>query len=210
MKKLAYTITASVLYTLLFACSPIDNIHPFDQKQAAILIKNRMVPKPTQQMIALGLPNNQRWVQIDIPSTHTTATSIMLLRENENLSNWTERIQTKIVGHIYKSDMTARKFVASEMDHAHQNCQQIDGKIVSQTSQYVVYQLSVSGCRNTRNQKQIGKAFNGIDATYVVRYSALTGQVGHAQFNRMLHIIKTAELVRNPRYTKIVNAHWWL
>ena len=42
---------------------------------------------------------------------------------------------------------------------------------------------------------QIGKAFNGVDAVYMVYYSAVSGQVSTEQAQRMMRVIKAARLI---------------
>lgn len=197
MKKISYALVVP-LYFSLMACSPVNSIHPFDDEEAAILIKSNMVAKPTQQMVVLQFPRGEHWKKL--PDPLGTGSMVVLFPQNENPAAWNEKIQTKISGFIYKPNLTVKTFAQMEMDQAEKNCFHVNDAIITQTPQSMFYRVDVSDCENNKNQTQFGKIFKGIDAIYLVRYSAIMGKVSKTQMMAMSQTIKNAELVKNPHY----------
>lgn len=190
MNKLLYLITASGFIGFLSACSPIDSVRPFDQQQANVLLHEDHRTQPAKQMITLRLPNGQHWQK--------TGNPVMLFPYEENASNWHQRIDTKISGYKNTPGITASTFVKNEIDIAAQNCKHIRPEILEETSAALIYRLNAAGCVHDEDSKQIAKVFNGMDAVYLVRYSAIEGKTTPVQFDHMSRSIKTAQLIKNP------------
>lgn len=193
MKKSCLVI---LLLIHLCACSPIDSLKPFDQTQAAKLLLQHSIPIRTQQMIALTLPREQLWLNVDL-SQNIQGTPRMLIPCDATIFNWTQSIRTMIWGYINDPSITAIKLVHNQILDAKNDCAQIHANIEVNSTHYIIYHLQFSACRDRKNQMQIGKAFNGVDAIYLVYYSAITGQVTELQFNKMIQVIKHARLVPN-------------
>lgn len=187
------------LYTLLSACSSVDSTKVFDQQQAANLLHQSRTTQPTQQMIKIALPDKHNWKRVDM-SLGTVGTPIMLIPVNETTTNWNQSIRTKILPFISDKDATAYKFVRNEISNAKSDCKTAEATILSQTDESVFYSIHMNGCDDEKNQTRIGKAITGSDAVYSVYYSAVTGQVNDKQMNRYSQVIKTAQLVHDPRY----------
>lgn len=199
MKKIIFLTGATTLVTILSACSPIDSLKPFDQKQAAKLFEENYTPKPAQQMIKLNLPQKRAWKKIDL-SAIKKGSPVMLIPVNENAEKWNESISTKISAYTADPDMSASKFAGAEINRAAQNCKQIGSKFLATNTQSVVYRLDLIGCKYGNDRVEISKAFNGNDAVYAVRYIALNGRVDANEISKMSHVIETAQLIRNPKY----------
>lgn len=195
MKQIGRYATLLLACTLLPACSPINSIQPFDQQQAAILLRDSATANPAKQMIALNLPRKQAWKMIDLSRNHLGA-PVLLLPQNESETTWSERIQTKM--RPYKTDFTvnALAFVLNEIAIAKQHCPKTQSNILTQTQQSVSYQLTLADCANAANQYQVGKALNGQDGVYFVRYASVTTDA--LQHARMQQVIQSAKLVQNP------------
>lgn len=201
MKTSYPSLCTTFLCLLLPACAKVNSVHPFDDKQAAILIQQQYVAKPTQQMIAVTLPHPEQWKKID-KSRGTLGTPLLLIPQHESEHQWSESISTKISGYINTPQMTPLSFVRSEIAIAKENCKQVAVTLLSETAGAVTYRLDKTQCKNDKNEKQIGKAFNGRDAVYFLQYSAQNPQMSQAQFNKMSRVIQTARLVNNPHYQK--------
>lgn len=183
----------------LSACSQVNSLEPFDNKQAAYVLQQNDTSTPTEQMIKLDLPHNNQWKKIDL-SYQNKGAPVILVPTQQNENNWTESIRTKINAYINTPGITAKQVVQADLNQARANCQEATGKILQETNNAIVYQLNFSNCKNEKNQTQIGKAFNGKDAVYVVRYTALSCRVVPADFGAMSQTIKSAQLVPDPRY----------
>jgi hypothetical protein len=193
------TIALASCYALLSACSSVDSTKVFNQQQAAILLHQGRTTQPTQQMMKVPLPDKREWKRVDM-SLGTIGTPIMLIPANETATNWNQSIRTKILPYISDKDATAHKFVRNEIFNTKSDCKIAEATILSQTDESVFYSIRMSSCNDERNQTRIGKAITGNDAVYSVYYSAITGQVSDKQINRYSQVIKTAQLVHDPRY----------
>lgn len=184
---------------LLSACSPVNSVAPFDHEQAAILLQEHIVAKPTQQMIRITLPQKENWQKITA-AQNTIGSPVMLIPRGESAANWSESIQTGLSAYVYHPDSKAAIFVQNAMDRAKKICQHAEASLLAETHQYVIYQIDMSDCRKEKNQRQIGKVLNGEDAIYMVRYVAVSGKISASEWKQMSSAIKNAALVRNPRY----------
>lgn len=179
-----------LMITNLSACAAVDSVQVFDKKQAANMLKNKYVKIPAKQMIKLALPREQAWKTVKRNS------SIILLRHpEETTSCWTETIQGQASAYARERSMTAAKFIETAFEDASSHCQKTCGQIITKNPLYITYKLTLSNCNKEKNQTQIGKAFNGIDAVYLVRYAAISGKVSEMQVNKMTRSIMTAKLV---------------
>ncbi len=173
---------------IITACSPIDSIRPFDHQQADILLHEEQIKKPARQMISLALPRGQYWQKSGNP--------IKLFHDQQNEDNWREKIDTTISSYKNNPGITAIQMAKLEIDKAAQNCKQTGSEILQESRQVIVYRLNMTDCYSMEGNKQIAKLFNGIDAVYMVRYSAVEGKISKSQFDKMSQSIKTAQLVK--------------
>jgi hypothetical protein len=182
----------------LFGCADMgQSIHNFKQNRENNLLQQYGAMKPAQQTVFFKFPNEKPWKKVDQSITNE-GMSMTFVHNNENMSNWTESLRTITVPYHKMPGITAKKLVQIEMNHAKKFCQRSSSHIVSETSKSIIYTINVSGCPGEENQSQIGKAFNGIDAVYAVRYSAMTGKVADSEFNMVANVIKKSELIKNP------------
>lgn len=196
MKKNILTATA----IFLSSCTSFDSLQPFDQKQAALVMRQYYNVRPAQQMIKINLSQTHAWKKIDI-SPEKKGTPVILIPKNQTADNWNESITTKIAPFIGDQDITAKKLVQKEFEIAAKNCKQITPSILDETESFVTYSLNTLGCKTNDNANEIGKAFNGNDAVYLVKYSTrVNHQVTINEFNKMTTIIKSARLVKDPRH----------
>jgi len=180
------------------ACSPINSLQPFDQEQAALILKNDYVIQPAQEKIEITLPQEQDWKKVNLAESKR---NIMLIPNNADVNHWDQSIRTQIIAYFDEPKITAKKMVLSEMKYAHEHCNQVKAMLIKQTKKFIIYKLDIANCPNQANQIQIGKTFNGIDAVYTLYYTALTDKVPITQLKQMSHMIKTAQLVRNNEMT---------
>ena len=199
--KINYFLITLILFISLAACAKINSVHPFDQQQAAILLEQYHVAKPSQQMIALPLPHPALWKKIDIAGI-TNGTRFILIPKNDSSVNWNESIRTQISGYANTPRMTALTLARKDIHLAVERCLRVNSYMLAEKPQYVIYQLDSANCKNDRDETQMVKVFNGRDAVYLIRYTAITTRVSSAQINRMSRIIQSATLVANPRYKK--------
>jgi len=181
-----------LLTILLLGCSPINSVQPFDQQQAAQILKNDYVTQPAKQKIALDLPGDQKWKSLQ---TDANKNNRLLLPENNSLANWQQSIRTSITGYLDEPKINAKKIVLREIKNAYQQCQRVNASVLKETANYLIYKIDMAGCEHQPNQIQIGKTFNGSDAVYTVYYSAQTNQIATAQLILMSHVIKKSQLV---------------
>lgn len=193
MKKLTLISTL-----LLSACSTVDSVQVFDQQQAAILLKQQHQMYPTQQMIKLDLPDKNAWKKVDM-SYGTVGTPIMLIPEQQTRETWTQSFRTQIRGRRQTPDITAKHFVREIISAAKANCPAADGEITNEQSNQLEYKLKIQHCDTEPDQIQLGKAFNGEDAIYIVYYTAKTNAVDTQQIVQNAHVINSAKLVKSRR-----------
>lgn len=194
MKK----ISAIAIACSLTACSSVDSVQVFNQQQAAILLSHDHTMQPTRQMIKLPLANKHDWKKIDI-SYGTIGTPVMLIPTNETRDDWTQSYRTQIRGYRHSPGINAKKMAQQIMADAKQQCTQAAGEVIIDHPSFTEYKLKLSGCHEEQDQIQVGKAFNGSDAVYVVYYSAKTGRASNAEINKNAHAIRYAKLLKNPQ-----------
>lgn len=194
MKKIILTCALAII---LSACSPVDSMRPFDNQQAANLLKQHLNVVPTKQMIALNLPNKHHWQRFDV-SYGTVGTPIMLIPTTENPQNWTESFRTRISDDNTHPGVTPLQFAQQQINDAKAHCVYANGDIVQENKEYAIYQLNMSDCQEEKNLMQIGKAIKGIDAVYLVDYSA-TANISKSHFEQMARAVRSATLVSNVK-----------
>ena len=195
MKNLFLALSAF----LLTACSQVNSVTPFDNEQAAKVLQQNYTSQPTEQMVKLNLPNKNNWQKIDL-SYENKGAPVILIPTNENVNNWSQSVRTKISAYINSPYITAKQVVQNDLNNARNHCQQATGNIIEESKNAIVYRLDFANCYDEKNQMQIGKAFNGKDAVYLVRYTALANQISSADIHAMSHAIQQAQLVADPRY----------
>lgn len=194
MKKISLLTLLSTF--LLAACSPVDSVQVFDQKQAAILLHQQYPMQTTQQMIKLSLPNKNHWKKVDM-SLGTVGTPIMLIPENENMNNWTQSYRTQIRGLRHDAATDAHSLVRELIAKAKKRCTTTNAEILHEQAASTEYKLKITGCQNETDQVQIGKALNGQDAIYVVYYTAQIDSVKMKQIEQNTQVISAAKLVQS-------------
>jgi hypothetical protein len=177
----------------LFACADIDSVKPFDQQQAAMLLQQHTNFKPAANYIKISLPNKNNWQRIDL-SFDKKGSPVMLVPLQETTTTWTERIDTYITGYNENADVTAKQFSVNAIAKAHRICNNVSAQLLEQSTEYVIYRINSNYCSNHQATIQIAKAFNGSDAVYVVRYTALPS-IGEKQITAMTAVIKNAQLI---------------
>lgn len=193
MKKILLSL--SVIF--ITSCSSVDSMHVFDNQQAANLLKQHLNALPTQERIALNLPNKRNWQRIDL-SYGTLGTPIMLIPTNEEPNSWTQSFRSRISGYRTNPTITPEQFATEQVNYAKENCAHTNGGMRESTKAFAIYQIEMSDCRDEQNQTQIGKAMKGSDAVYLVSYSAATS-VSMAEFDKMARVVKGAQLVVNRK-----------
>lgn len=191
-------VSSTLISISLTACSPIDSVHPFDNQQAANLIKEWYVKKPAQQRISIALKDKHNWKRIDL-SLHTQGSPIMLIPLDQTASHWNESIRTDLRPYSTHPDMTASQYVTARFTVSQSDCKHNQTKLISTTKEYVIYSIVSDTCKSTPNFLEVGKAFNGRDAIYVVYYTALNNQISSAEINERSRLVEKAQLVDNPR-----------
>lgn len=175
---------------LLAACSSIDSTRPFDEEQAARLIRQDCYVRPARQRIAIRLPSKDKWQRIDL-SRGTVGSPVMFIPRCESEACWTESVRTEFLS--YETDYNAMPMkLIDQVAQGNLACKNVKPMVLSQSHSAVIYRLQCD------KQVQYGKAFNGKDAVYMVYYTADTGAVNTSQISRMQHAIAVAELTRNP------------
>lgn len=196
-----FTLTFASI-SLLCACSTVDSLKPFDHEQAAHILKQNYVSKPTRQAIVLHLPNKKHWQRIDV-SYKTIGTPIMLIPYDEDRNHWHESIRSSLANYIVNPNMTPEQFVAKRIKHAKTHCSVANATILKSSTQMVAYQLVMKQCDHEPDQLQIGKAMSGADAIYHVYYSVLASPTAEMALRNHAGIIESARLVNNPRYVPL-------
>jgi hypothetical protein len=198
INKFCYQISLiAAIAATTSACSPVNSVSVFDQKQVEALIHENTTSKPAKEMVKLNLQNPTDWEKIDI-STNQRGTPAILIPLNETTDNWSQKISTSNYAFLSIKSPMASRIVMREIDNAKQNCKHADAKILSETRLQIIYRLQSAGCPDQKDQMQIAKAFNGSDAVYIVRYAALTPAVSAKQIDKMARVIETAQLVKSP------------
>lgn len=183
----------------LSACSSVDSVRIFDQQQAEYLIHQNRTSQPTQQRIKISLPKKSEWKKIDL-SFGVLGAPVMLVPQNETRTNWSQSIRSNISPLIHSHHVTTIQFVQNKLFAAKQDCQKIEIIHLQQIAESVIYRINKMNCYEDKNQLQIGKAFKGRDAIYLVYYSAIDGKVNREQIHQLSQVIETARLVSNPKY----------
>lgn len=196
MRTIKNGLVFSTLVTMLTACSPIDSVHPFDQNQAAILLKQFYVSKPTQEAIVINLENRSHWKKIN-SSSGTLGTQLWLVPINQSDRVWQESIRTYVVAYHYFPDITLSTIFKRINLKAEAVCEKVESKILTETNNSLIYSMTLSHCKEEPNQKQVGKIFKGKDAMYGVYYTALENSVTPLHFEEYAKVIKRARLVGN-------------
>lgn len=184
---------------LLTACSPVDSTRVFDQQQAAYMLHEGRTTQPMQERVKLALPNKRQWKQIDL-SLGTVGSPIMLIPSHESDSQWTQSIRTQLVPFANDHDATVYRTAKNDMANAGKYCKQTHSDILSLNEREAYYRITLSNCVEEKNQVRYGKAMLGNDAIYVVYYTALPDEVSPQQIQTLANVVKTAKLVRDPRY----------
>jgi hypothetical protein len=190
-KHVAFLMLTSALLT---ACSTIDSLRVFDNEEAARLLQQNSTSRPTRQRIAINLPDSNAWQRIDL-SFGTKGSPIMLVPKQQTYADWNESVRTQIKAYYHFPDITAKDFVAQKIQQAKQECKHVEAQIITANKSYSLYRLNIANCRIVKNQLQIGKAFNGVDAVYVVYYAADLTQISDAEVKRMSGVIAATRLV---------------
>lgn len=194
MKKICLLLVCIFILTLN-ACTSVDSLKPFDNEEAAKLVQQFYVKKPAQQMISLSLPHKTNWQRI------TQADGTIMLIPNQATSNhWQESIRTKIHGKPINNSLTLDTFVQNETNIPKGDCSVVDVKVLSKTDDFILYRLLKYDCQNVKNEIQFVKSFNGIDAFYVVYYTARLGKTTPKANQTMYGVIKSSQLIWNHRY----------
>ena len=178
---------------LLSACSPINSLQPFNQEQAALVLKSDYVTQPAQEKIEIVLPDEDNWKKINIVKNKK---NLMFIPRNENIDSWKQSIRTQIIAYLDEPKISAKKMVLSEMRFAYNHCKQVKAMLIKQTASFVTYKLDMHHCDEQADQIQVGKIFNGVDAVYMVYYTALSNQTSSIQLQQMSEMIKTTQLVK--------------
>lgn len=181
------------LSLVLASCSDVDSVRPFDKKQAAVYLKQNRIFKPTQQMIALALPNRQEWQRIDV-SLQTVGTPIMLIPKNETQLHWTQSIRTQIRSDERYPSLTADTFISAEAAEEKQFCQLVDGKLLARNKNATLFSLTLKHCSDKPDQQQFGKILKGDDALYMVYYTWLNGT---REYPAVIKAVSDASLMPN-------------
>ncbi len=153
----------------------------------------------TKQKINLNLSSTQmNWNVVNKSSDDKKGIVVTLMPENQNLSRWKEGIRTSTILYSNEPTITAENFVQNEMVRAKKYCNQVDSNIIAQTTQSTTYQLNIARCSGGfPDQIMFGKAFNGIDGVYAVRYSAKMNQVSDSEINTMANVVKDSKLINS-------------
>jgi hypothetical protein len=118
----------------------------------------------------------------------------MYVPGNARLNNWNESIRS-LIQPYNNTGITAKKMIQLDIDGARKTCRQVNSNITAQTSQFVSYTLNAAGCSGEKSQLHVvGKAFNGVDAVYAVRYAAVPGNIS----NSIVKMITSSVLIQNP------------
>lgn len=186
------------IFILLTACSSIDSTRPFDAEQASVLLQQHGPTKPAKQMVSLALNQKHYWHKTDFPENEL-GSFVVLTPQSESVTKWNESIQSRMLPYDNMPNITATKLVQAEIMDVKNNCKTSDSTILDQTPHYIVYRLETNDCLNRKNRWQIGKIFNGTDGVYSVRYLADYREISKNHFDQISQIIKTAQLVKDPR-----------
>ncbi len=200
MKHISKIIALTSLAVSLSNCSQVDSTKVFDQEQAAYLLNQGSKSYPTKQLVKLSLANKQAWKKIDM-SYGTVGSPFMLIPLDATRDSWQQSIRTKISPYAANPDMTADKYVETIIANAKKACQRVSTDHLELNGTTVLYQLSLFHCGDENiTEVQIGKAFKGVDAVYVVYYTAKSG-TSEQQIRQTANTINKATLMKNPSYS---------
>ena len=192
--------------TFIIACSPVDSLSVFDDKQVDALLHEHSTSKPANEMVKLDLPNKNAWEKVDLSSDQRGA-PVALIPLNETIENWTQKISTQSVAILSVTSPSAHRIAMRDIDSAKQNCERVNARVLTDTNKFIVYRLEMGGCFRKVDQVQVVKAFNGSDAVYIVRYSVRGELVNAGQVEKMSRVIANAQLVRNP-VSRLASEGW--
>src|SRR5574337_1076811 len=150
----------------------------------------------TKQTIDMNLSKSDKtWSVVKQSNKDVMVT---LMPNGQTPANWKEGIRTTTFLYGNNADITAEKFVQNEIYRAKKYCSQVNANVLSQTPNDTTYQLNIANCSGGfPNQILIGKAFNGVDGVYAVRYSAKPGMVSQNEMDTMADVVKSSRLVSN-------------
>ncbi|HVE44473.1 MAG TPA: hypothetical protein VNC84_04995 [Gammaproteobacteria bacterium] len=198
-KQRSWFAIAGILTLLLTSCSPVDSVRPFDRQQAALLIKQNTHFVPTREWISIQLPQPSHWQRIN-QSFGTTNSPIMYIPRGENRDNPTESVQTDLSAYIYYPHITAKILMEKRAAHSKQACQTVTLNILQETATHLTYRLMSEHCMKRDDTVEIGKAFNGADAVYVVYYTANSHSVSTARIRQMTSTIALTTLRKQDKH----------
>lgn len=199
--KLFWPTIASAVTMLLTSCSPVNSVAPFDRQQAALLIKQNTHFVPTREWINIQLPQPSHWQRIN-KSFGTADSPIMYIPHDGDMNNPIESVQTDLRSYIYYPHMTAKIMVEKHAARNKQQCQTIRLQTLQETARSLTYRLIRGQCRGQDNTIEIGKAFNGADAVYVVYYIANSDNVPATRIKQMTNTIAVSTRYPQNPYRK--------
>lgn len=200
MPNFSKYLLLSSLALALSNCSQVDSTKVFDQEQAAYLLNQGSKSYPTKQLVKLSLANKSAWKKIDM-SYGTVGSPFMLIPLEATRDHWQQSIRTKISPFAANPDMTADKYVETIIANAKKACERVSTDHLELNNKQVLYQLSLFHCGEENiTEVQIGKAFTGVDAVYVVYYTAKSG-ITDQQIRQTANTINKAVLMKNPSYS---------
>lgn len=200
-KIIQFVFLSCLLYYITFflsACSPIDSLKPFDSKQIMVLLNEHHTKKPTQQMIQIDLPHPESWRKIDLSWTGSGSPSMFVL-SSESASDWTESIRTIMIPYADEPQLTPKKWLKAMQQHHNKHCKITTNTLQADDPNIIMFEFKMNDCDDRKAQMQIGKAFKGIDALYVVYYTVLINDINKKEINAMRNMIARAKLVENRR-----------
>jgi hypothetical protein len=159
------------------------------------LLYNPAIAQPAQQTVAKAFPVPMSVVE---HFTDKLATVETLVPTHSTLDDTPYLFQQIMFPNANIGGASVKALVEDLFAQVGQRCQQIRSKIVRETNQYVFYTIYSSGCKYHLDSYRTGKVFKGIDAIYVIRYTAKPG-VSPQEISRWTHIIETAALITNPQ-----------
>ncbi|EKD71411.1 MAG: hypothetical protein ACD_46C00187G0004 [uncultured bacterium] len=179
---------------ILASCSPVNSLEVFDRKQINAMINEHHEIKPAKQRIRLDLPNANEWQRIDM-SVDKKGSPIVLIPTSQTVNNAKEKISTWISAYLSQPDLTTESFLQNDVKELKNRCDIVNVAILSSNKNDLLYRIETHRCNDAKNKIQIGKVFNGIDAIYVVHYTALMNEVSATRINAMQKVIAAAQLV---------------
>lgn len=201
MKKLLFAFNTAFIVTFMTACSPVNSVEPFDQKQAETLLREHYTSARSEQMVALVLPQKNRWKKVDL-SLEQKGAPVMLVPRYENTEHWSESIRTFILSNQNRPDATPKMAGQKQIENSRSTCQACYGGLINASDNSALYELHLSHCDDHQQEIQYGKTIKGKDAIYTVYYSADPAVISPNQLRRMQHAIQSAYLIDNPEHIR--------